>query len=51
MRCGFSSEQVVNSIHAESMLFCLFIACACLQNDFTPEEEEEVRKENQWAFE
>lgn len=22
-----------------------------LQNDFTPEEEEEVRKENQWAFE
>jgi hypothetical protein len=27
-------------------------ACAsrCLQNDFTPEEEEEVRRENQWAF-
>lgn len=23
----------------------------CVQNDFTPEEEEEVRKENQWAFE
>ncbi|CAH2063457.1 unnamed protein product [Thlaspi arvense] len=22
-----------------------------IQNDFTPEEEEEVRKENQWAFE
>ena len=22
-----------------------------LQNDFTPEEEEEVRRENQWAFE
>ena len=22
-----------------------------LQNDFTPEEEDEVRKENQWAFE
>ncbi len=21
------------------------------QNDFTPEEEEEVRRENQWAFE
>lgn len=21
-----------------------------LQNDFTPEEEEEVRRENQWAF-
>lgn len=24
---------------------------ACLQNDFTPEEEEEVLRENQWAFE
>ena len=24
---------------------------APLQNDFTPEEEEEVRRENQWAFE
>ena len=24
---------------------------ACAQNDFTPEEEEEVRRENQWAFE
>ncbi len=45
------SEQVVTSTNAESMQFCLFIACACLQNDFTPEEEEEVRKENQWAFE
>jgi S-phase kinase-associated protein 1 len=22
-----------------------------IKNDFTPEEEEEVRKENQWAFE
>jgi Skp1 family, dimerisation domain len=22
-----------------------------VQNDFTPEEEEEVRRENQWAFE
>jgi hypothetical protein len=21
-----------------------------LQNDFTPEQEEEVRRENQWAF-
>lgn len=21
-----------------------------VQNDFTPEEEEEVRRENQWAF-
>lgn len=24
--------------------------CSSLQNDFTPEEEEEVRRENQWAF-
>ena len=28
--------------------------CVCarapMQNDFTPEEEEEVRRENQWAF-
>lgn len=23
---------------------------ALVQNDFTPEEEEEVRRENQWAF-
>jgi len=45
------SEQVVTSINVKSMQFSLFIACACLQNDFTPEEEEEVRKENQWAFE
>lgn len=22
-----------------------------IRNDFTPEEEEEVRRENQWAFE
>ena len=22
-----------------------------IENDFTPEEEEEVRRENQWAFE
>lgn len=22
-----------------------------IKNDFTPEEEEEVRRENQWAFE
>ncbi len=28
---------------------CL-LRCPALQNDFTPEEEEEVRRENQWAF-
>lgn len=22
-----------------------------IENDFTPEEEEEIRRENQWAFE
>ncbi len=27
------------------------LCAACVQNDFTPEEEEEVRRENQWAFE
>lgn len=27
------------------------LAKFAVQNDFTPEEEEEVRKENQWAFE
>jgi hypothetical protein len=27
-----------------------FHALSPTQNDFTPEEEEEVRRENQWAF-
>lgn len=27
----------------------LLLPCSA-QNDFTPEEEEEVRRENQWAF-
>lgn len=26
-------------------------ALAMMQNDFTPEEEEEVKRENLWAFE
>ena len=44
------------------LLFSLFFASAGktpeeirktfnIRNDFTPEEEEEVRRENQWAFE
>lgn len=33
----------------------IVLSCGCcfvvlLQNDFTPEQEEEVRRENQWAF-
>lgn len=28
----------------------LFHLSMHVQNDFTPEEEEEVRRENQWAF-
>lgn len=37
------------------LLVCLLtlsasVMFAVLQNDFTPEQEEEVRRENQWAF-
>lgn len=33
----------------QTYVACLCL-CVCLQNDFTPEQEEEVRRENQWAF-
>jgi S-phase kinase-associated protein 1 len=34
---GKTSEQIRETFH--------------IKNDYTPEEEEEVRRENQWAFE
>lgn len=42
---GFDVGVYVSSIYISSLFG------VALQNDFTPEEEEEVRKENQWAFE
>jgi hypothetical protein len=39
------------SIAAACLLVAeLFHSFMHVQNDFTPEEEEEVRRENQWAF-
>ena len=40
-------ELVISGSEASKLLS----APVWLQNDFTPEEEEEVRRENQWAFE
>jgi hypothetical protein len=31
-------------------LLVVCLVCCVPQNDFTPEQEEEVRRENQWAF-
>ena len=51
---------VMDSLHTFTFSMSNTAAChplcqrsvgSCLQNDFTPEEEEQVRRENQWAFE
>lgn len=46
----FGLPPWLDSVLTKGVLCSCLLRCPALQNDFTPEEEEEVRRENQWAF-